>query len=133
MILNTANIARECEVKRPTVNNYIEILEELLIAYQIPVFEKRAARQLTSHPKFYLFDSGVYQVLRPKGPLDRPEEINGAGLEGLVAQHLRAWCDYSLKQSSLYFWRTRSGLEVDFIIYHRAGKPQRGNFQIALL
>jgi len=117
MILNTANIARECEVKRPTVNNYIEILEELLIAYQIPVFEKRAARQLSSHPKFYLFDSGVYQVLRPKGPLDRPEEINGAGLEGLVAQHLRAWCDYSRKQSSLYFWRTRSGLEVDFIIY----------------
>lgn len=117
MLLNKTNIARECEVKRLTVNNYIEILEELLIAFQVPVFEKRAARQLSSHPKFYLFDTGVYQVLRPKGPLDRSEEINGAGLEGLVAQHLIAWCEYSRKQSSLYFWRTRSGLEVDFIIY----------------
>jgi predicted AAA+ superfamily ATPase len=116
-ILNTTNIARESEIKRSTVGNYIEILEELLLAYQIPVFEKRAARHLTSHPKFYLFDSGVFQVLRPKGPLDRPQEIDGAALEGLIAQHLIAWCDYSREQASVYFWRTRSDLEVDFVIY----------------
>ena len=116
-ILNTMNIARESGIQRTTVNNYIDILEELMLAYRVPVFEKSAARQLSSHPKFYLFDSGVYKMLRPKGPLDRPEELNGAALEGLVAQHLIAWCDYSRQQASLYFWRTRSGLEVDFIIY----------------
>ena len=116
-LLNTTNIARESEIKRSTVNNYIDILEELLLAYRVPVFEKRAARQLSSHPKFYLFDSGVYKILRPKGPLDRPEEIDGVSLEGLVAQHLTAWCDYSDNKPSLYFWRTRSGLEVDFVIY----------------
>ncbi len=116
-ILNTTNIARESEIKRSTVNNYIDILEELLLAYRIPVFEKRAARLLTSHPKFYLFDSGVFQILRPKGPLDKPQEIDGAALEGLVAQHLTAWCDYSKEKASLYFWRTRSDLEVDFVIY----------------
>lgn len=116
-ILNITNIARESEIKRSTVSNYIEILEELLLAYQVPIFEKRAARRLISHPKFYLFDSGVFQTLRPKGPLDRAEEINGTALEGLIAQHLLAWCDYSQKQSSLYFWRTRTNLEVDFVIY----------------
>ncbi len=116
-ILNTTNIARESAIKRTTVGNYIDILEELLLGYLVPVFQKRAARHLTSHPKFYLFDSGVFQILRPKGPLDRPEEIDGVALEGLVAQHLTAWCDYSRNQSSLYFWRTRSDLEVDFVIY----------------
>lgn len=116
-ILNITNIANESEIKRSTVGNYIEILEELLLAYQVPVFEKRAARQLASHPKFYLFDSGVFQVLRPKGPLDSMQEVNGIALEGLVAQHLTAWCDYRKKQSSLYFWRTRSGVEVDFVVY----------------
>lgn len=116
-ILNATNIARESEIKRSTVNNYIDILEELLLAYQVPIFEKRAARQLSSHPKFYLFDSGVFVTLRPKGPLDRVTEINGASLEGLVAQHLIAWCDYSKTSASVYFWRTRSGLEVDFIVY----------------
>lgn len=38
-------------------------------------------------------------------------------LEGLVLQHLKAWCDYSDDQMSCYFWRTRGGSEVDFVLY----------------
>ena len=55
--------------------------------------------------------------LRPKGPLDSPDEIHGMALEGLVLQHLKAWCDYSDEQLSCYFWRTQGGSEVDFIVY----------------
>lgn len=116
-LLKITNISRECEVKRKTVENYVAILEELLLAFHVPIFTKRAQRALISHPKFYLFDAGVFAALRPKGPLDQPEEIDGMALEGLVAQHLRAWMDYSKEQYNLYFWRTRSGLEVDFIVY----------------
>ena len=119
--LNVTNIGRECEVKRKTVENYIDILEELLLAYRIPVFTKRAQRELSAHPKFYLFDAGVYRALRPTGHLDRPEEIDGAALEGLVAQHLMTWNDYSCDKHDIAFWRTRSGLEVDFIIYGPRG------------
>jgi len=116
-LLNVSNIARECEVKRKTVDNYIKILEELLLAYQLPVFTKRAQRELVAQQKFYLFDTGIFQALRPKGPLDKIEEIEGAALEGLVAQHLKAWIDYGSQPHTLSFWRTRSGVEVDFIIY----------------
>jgi predicted AAA+ superfamily ATPase len=69
------------------------------------------------HPKFYYMDAGVFRSLRPKGPLDSPEEVGGACLEGLVAQHLRAWIAYSKAERSLHFWRTRRGLEVDFVVY----------------
>lgn len=55
--------------------------------------------------------------MRPAGPLDRPEEIEGAALEGLVAQHLRAWIAYRNEGDSLHFWRTRAGVEVDFVVY----------------
>jgi uncharacterized protein len=120
-ILNVTNIARECVVKRKTVENYLDILEELLLAYRLPIFSKRAQRDLASHPKFYLFDAGVYYALRPKGPLDRPEEIEGAALEGLIAQHLRAWNDYSGAEHTIGYWRTRSGAEVDFIVYGPMG------------
>ncbi len=116
-LLNVTNIARECEIKRKTVENYIEILEDLLLAYKLPIFSKRAQRALSAHPKLYLFDAGVFRALRPKGPLDRPEEIEGAALEGLVIQHLRAWNDYSTEKHDLGFWRTRSGLEVDIVVY----------------
>jgi len=120
-LLNVTSVARECEVKRKTVENYIAILEELLLCYQLPVFTKRAKRKLISHKKFYLFDSGVFATLRPKGILDRPEEINGAALEGLVAQHLQAWNDYSDTKHQIAFWRTKSGLEVDFVVYGKLG------------
>ena len=50
-------------------------------------FQRRALRQLVQHQKFYLFDAGVFRSLRPRGPLDAPEEMEGMALEGLVAQH----------------------------------------------
>ena len=120
-VLNLANVARECEVERKTVAAYLEVLEDLLLSFRVPVFTRRAKRATIAHPKFYLFDAGVFRSLRPRGPLDRPEEIEGAALEGLVAQHLRAWLAYRNDDGQLFFWRTRSGVEVDFVIYGPAG------------
>ncbi len=120
-LLNISNIARECELERKTVEGYIGILEDLLIAFRLPVFAKKAKRKVSEHPKLYLFDAGVYVSLRPHGPLDRPQEIEGCALEGLVAQHLRAWIAYGSSRNELYFWRTRSGVEVDFIVYGDSG------------
>lgn len=116
-ILNLAEVARDCQVGRKTVEGYLGILEDLLLSFRVPVFSKRAKRLLVTHEKFYFFDAGVYRSLRPTGPLDRPEEIAGMALEGLVAQHLRAWIDYRANAAELYYWRTKSGSEVDFVVY----------------
>jgi uncharacterized protein len=120
-VLNLSNVARECQAERKTVGGYLEVLEDLLLAFRLPVFTRRARRELSQHPKFYLFDAGVFRSLRPRGPLDRPDEIDGAALEGLVAQHLRAWIAYTGSDDQLYFWRTRSGVEVDFVVYGESG------------
>lgn len=116
-VLNISNVARECEVERKTVQGYIEVLYDLLVAYFLPVFTKKAKRAVIQHPKFFFFDTGVFNTLRPSGPLDRPSEIEGPALEGLVAQHIRAWIDYSQSSCRLYYWRTKAGTEIDFIIY----------------
>jgi predicted AAA+ superfamily ATPase len=120
-VLNVASIARECMVSRNTVESYITILEDLLLAVRIPVFSKRAKRALVSHEKFFFFDCGVYQSLRPSGPIDTPAEIAGPSLEGLVMQHLRAWMDYRDSGLRLYYWRTQAGNEVDFVLYGNDG------------
>jgi len=119
--LNVSAVARECEVERKVVAGYVGILEDLLLAFRLPVFRKRAKRATATHDKLYLFDAGVFRSLRPKGPLDRPEEIDGQALEGLVAQHLRAWAAYSGHGVDLFFWRTRAGAEVDFVVYGETG------------
>ena len=117
-ILNITAAARECQVSRSTVQAHVELLEDLLLGFRLPVFTRRAQRQLVDHPKFYFFDSGVFRSLRPRGPLDSPSESAGAALEGLVAQHLRAWIAYGeAADARLSYWRTRSGVEVDFVLY----------------
>lgn len=120
-VLNVSEVARDVHTSRKTVEAYIGILEALYLAFRLPVFRRRQKRQLTVHPKFYWFDAGVFRSVRPAGPLDRSEEIEGGALEGLVAQHLRAWIDYSGSNASLSFWRTKSGNEVDFVVYGQEG------------
>jgi len=120
-VLNLSNVAREAGANRGTVSGFLEVLEDLLIAFRVPVFQRRARRETAVHPKFFLFDAGVFRSLRPRGPLDRPQEIEGAALEGLVAQHLRAWISYGGGDLDLHTWRTRSGVEVDFVLYGSGG------------
>lgn len=120
-LLNTTAIAREAQVKRQTVDNYLGVLEDLLLAFVLPVFTRRAQRALAAHPKFYFFDIGLASALRPRGFLDSVSEMEGALLEGLVAQHLRSWVDAQDTAHQLAFWRTREKLEVDFIVYGSRG------------
>lgn len=116
-LLNTSEVARECQVNRKTVEGFIEVLEDLLLGFRLTVFSKRAKRKLVQHAKFYYVDAGVFHSLRPKGPLDSPEEAGGACMEGLVAQQLQTWIAYSKGERTLHFWRTKAGLEVDFVVY----------------
>lgn len=116
-----ASIARELGIDNKTVSNYYDILEDLLIAHRLRVFTKRAKRRLSHAPKFYLFDVGIYQTLRPRGPLDSNQEMNGHALEGFVLQELRAVNDYFHLEYEFFFWRTSSQIEVDFIAYGPRG------------
>jgi predicted AAA+ superfamily ATPase len=120
-VLNVSEVARECSVERKVVENYFSILEDLLIAYRIPVFTKRAKRRLISHPKFYFFDVGVYCTLRPMGPLDKPEEVQGVALESLFFQELKAINDDLCLGYKIYYWKTSNKKEVDFVLYGNKG------------
>jgi uncharacterized protein len=120
-VLNMAAVARECAVSAKVVEDYFSILEDLLIAVRVPVFTKRAKRRLIAHPKFYYFDAGVFQAIRPRGPLDATEQIHGAALETLFLQQVRALNDYRDLGYRLHYWRTATGDEVDFVLYGERG------------
>lgn len=120
-VLNMAAVARECSVSAKVVEDYFSILEDLLIAVRLPVFTKQAKRRLIAHPKFYYFDTGVFQAIRPRGPLDAAEQIHGAALETLFLQQVRALNDYRDLGYRLHYWRTATGEEVDFVLYGERG------------
>lgn len=115
-IINTSNIARECEIARKTVDSYLLILSDLLLSFHLDVFRRKAKRSLSTQSKFYFFDSGVFYSIRPSNLHDIESEKEGAALEGLIAQHLKAWCNAQQENHSLNFWRTTTKVEVDFIV-----------------
>lgn len=116
-IINASSIAREVGVDRQVIQNYFSILKDLLLSYELPAFTKRAKRRLITTSKFYYFDVGVYHHLRPKGLLDTPSEIAGAGLETLFYQSALALIAYQKSDMQIYYWKTASGIEVDFVLY----------------
>lgn len=120
-VLNISAVARECAVERKVVENYFTILEDLRIARRLPVFARRAKRRLVAHPKFYFFDVGVYRTLRPRGPLDAPEEAEGVALESLFLQEILALNDALGLGYGVYYWRDSNGREVDIVLYGPKG------------
>ncbi len=120
-VLNYTEIAREVATNRKTISNYFDIIEDLLLGSRLPVFTKRAKRDMTTHPKFFFFDTGVFNIIRPKGLFDSPEEAYGPALETLFLQELNAINDYFELGYTVYSWRTRDKTEVDFITYGDQG------------
>jgi predicted AAA+ superfamily ATPase len=120
-VLSISSVARECHVERKVVESYFSILEDLMIGYRIPIFSKKAKRRLIVHPKFYFFDVGVYRTLRPMGPLDAPEEVDGIALETFFLQELIALNSALNFGYKIFYWRTSNGREVDFVLYGPKG------------
>lgn len=116
-LLNVSTVARDCAVPRKTVEGYFDILNDLQIGYRIPIFQKRAKRKTQAHPKFYFFDAGLFEALRPLGPLEDDGETMGSALETLVLQEMMALSSYLRKRYQLYYWRSANNTEVDFVLY----------------
>lgn len=120
-MLNMQTVAADSGVNRKTVENYFDLLEDLLLAVRLPVFRRKAQRKVTAHPKFFFFDAGVYRALRPRGPLDAESDIDGAAIETLLLQLVRAESANQRLDYELFHWRTAEGHEVDLVAYGERG------------
>lgn len=114
-VVNVAGIARDAAVARPTVQGYFSTLVDTLVGVWLPAWRRRAKVKEVASPKFYFFDPGVARGLggRLREPLDASER--GFLLETWVLHELRAAVAYGSLGGQLWYWRTPSGSEVDFV------------------
>lgn len=116
--LHFQNMSSDSGVKVSTIKNYIEILEDTLLGFQLPPFDSTMKRKAISRSKFYYFDIGVVNSLTKRGALSQGSELFGRAFEHFIALELRAALSYFKCDSKLTYWRTKSGFEVDFIVGH---------------
>jgi uncharacterized protein len=115
-LVNYTNIATDCGVSSNTVKEYFNILQETLIGNFVQPFQKKPKRRTVSTPKFYFFDVGVANHLLKRTNIEFGSINFGASFEHFIYMELKCYSQYSGKKFPIYFWRTSSQLEVDFIL-----------------
>ena len=116
-LLNFSAIARDCGVDSKTVREYFQILVDTLLGVWVEPFRRRRSRAVfIQAPKFYLFDVGLAGHLtgrwigKPAGP------DFGRALEHFVLMELLAYRSYRERDFPVRCWRTKTGLECDFVL-----------------
>lgn len=114
-LLNYTNVARETGVSAKVVRTYFEILEDTYLGYRLRPWTRARNRRLIETEKFYLFDVGVTNHLARRRPQAGSAEF-GKSFEQFVFMELKAYQTYRKPDLDLWFWRTASGYEVDFVV-----------------
>ena len=116
-LTNFANISRDCGIDAKTVKENYQILVDTLVGACVPPFKRRQDRNvIVKASKFYLFDVGVAGALTNRRLLAERGEDFGKALEHFVFMELRAHSSYRELDYPIQYWRTKSGLEVDFVL-----------------
>lgn len=116
-LTNFSNVARECGVSSKTVKEYYQILVDTLLGSMVVPFKRRQSRQvITRSPKFYLFDVGVAGILVKRHLSETLGPVFGKAFEHFIFCELKAHASYSEIHYEIRFWRTKTGLEVDFVL-----------------
>jgi len=105
-------------VHSKTIKEYFHILEDTLIGFLFSPYGKSHRTKTVAHPKFYFFDCGIVAALRNElsGNLISGAPPFGKAFEHLILMELIAYADYSTKNYGINYWRSASGIEVDFIL-----------------
>lgn len=114
-IVNFTNAANDAQVPRTTIYEYFEILKDTLIIRELPAFRKGNRRKPICSSKYYFFDTGIMRQMQGRGILSEGTPEFGWAFETFLMHELAAFRDYK-RPVQLSFWRSTSGLEVDFIL-----------------
>lgn len=116
-MINYTNIARDCGISAKTVENYYQILIDTLLGYFIHPYHTKIKRDIISKtPKFYLFDIGIVNYLAKRSIQELRGALAGEAFEHFILMELIAHKGLCKKRYEITYWRTKTGLEVDFIL-----------------
>ena len=120
--LDYVGVARDVQLSPRTVSSYYQILQDTLTGYLLESFKQTKSRKAVVTPKFYFFDVGVSNFLAGREKLSVGTPEYGKVLEHFIFTELKAYQSYSERPFELYYWRSTSQIEIDFIIKTKSKK-----------
>ncbi len=124
-IISIASLARDAEAHRTTIQGYVDILEDTLLAFRLPAFETKLRIKEKRHPKLYFVDPGIVRSLK-KNLYPVAAEEYGHLFEGWFVNYLRTYNFYQPIFDEISYWAVNeTKLEVDIIL-------AKGNEKVAI-
>ncbi len=120
--LDYIGVARDVQLSPRTVSSYYQILQDTLTGYLLESFRHTKTRKAVATPKFYFFDVGISNFLAGRKELALGTPEYGKALEHFVFTELKAYQSYSECAFELFYWRSTSQIEIDFIIRTKSKK-----------
>jgi predicted AAA+ superfamily ATPase len=118
-LVNKSEICSLLGSNAVTITRYMNILQETYIAAYLPPFVSSRRNEIKSTHKCFFLDNGLRNfALRQFNPVTLRTD-QGALLENLVFTELVK--DNVLQKEELFFWRSKNGAEVDFVMQGKGG------------
>ena len=115
---NASDLAAPFSVSRPTIRDYVTLLERVFLLEHLPAWHSNRLRRLIKRPKLHLCDTGVASaLLGVDGPaLAYDRTLFGQLLETFVFQELRRQASWQDVRLSFHHFRDKDGAEVDIVL-----------------
>jgi uncharacterized protein len=123
-LLNFADLSRTMAMPQTTLKRYFALLENTFLVQLLRPWARNLGKRVIQTPKVYLNDSGLlaYTLGASADRVKTERNLTGPVLENFVLMELRKQCGWSAIRPDLFYWRTVSGQEVDFVLEDRTGK-----------
>ena len=98
-----------------TVERYIELLEKCFIVFRLNGLCRNLRNELKKSKKIYFYDNGIRNaVIQQFAPLDMRNDVGALWENFFISERLKR-NHYTQHHCNVYFWRTKSQQEIDFI------------------
>ncbi|HDQ07719.1 MAG TPA: ATP-binding protein [Methanoculleus sp.] len=120
-VVNYSSLAADCGISHSTAREWISLLEASFILYPLHTHHKNYNKRLIKMPKLYFTDPGLAAYLAGIQDADQlaHHPLKGGLFETLIIGEFLKYRLNRAQEPALYFWRDRTGHEVDCLIEHR--------------
>lgn len=117
--LSLSDLARDVGVSPNTIKSWISVLQASHIIYLLEPYHRSIGKRLVKSPKLYFLDTGLAAHLIGLYSWSEISKSHSAGAlweTYAFNQIYRSLLSHGIGNPPLFFWRTKDGREVDFVI-----------------
>jgi uncharacterized protein len=117
-LLNVSDLAGPFSVSRPTIRDYVTLLQRVFLIEELPPWHSNRLSRLVKTPKLHMGDTGLACSLLgvDATALQADRALLGQLLETFVFQELRRQASWYADPLSFFHYRDKDGVEVDLVI-----------------